>query len=146
MRRQPKARTTKSKSRIDDFYKIKEAAHQRRNDHKVQLEIEMHRMGSKIMELEKISKSFGDLAILDQFEYVFQRGERIGIIGKNGTGKIVILKLTYRSTSFGFRKSSHWRNHKNRLLHTGRNQSETRPKSNRGHKRIRRVHPIDQRT
>jgi ATP-binding cassette subfamily F protein uup len=93
MRRQPKARTTKSKSRIDDFYKIKEEAHKRRNDHKVQLEINMERMGSKILELHKISKSFGDLKILDKFEYVFKRGERIGIIGKNGTGKSSFLNI-----------------------------------------------------
>jgi ATP-binding cassette subfamily F protein uup len=93
MRRQPKARTTKSKSRIDDFYKIKEEAHKRRNDHKVQLEINMERMGSKILELHKISKSFGDLKILDKFEYNFLRGERIGIIGKNGTGKSSFLNI-----------------------------------------------------
>ncbi|RXP64537.1 ABC transporter ATP-binding protein [Lutibacter sp. HS1-25] len=93
MRRQPKARTTKSKSRIDDFYKIKEAAHKRRNDHQVQLEINMERMGSKILELHKISKSFGDLTILDKFEYNFLRGERIGIIGKNGTGKSSFLNI-----------------------------------------------------
>jgi len=93
MRRQPKARTTKSKSRIDDFYVIKEAASKRRNDHKVQLEIDMHRMGSKILELHHISKSFGDLKILDRFEYNFLRGERIGIIGKNGTGKSSFLKI-----------------------------------------------------
>lgn len=93
MRRQPKARTTKSKSRQDDFYVIKEAASKRRSDHKVQLEIEMHRMGSKILELHHISKSFGDLKILDRFEYNFLRGERIGIIGKNGTGKSSFLKV-----------------------------------------------------
>jgi len=93
MRRQPKARTTKSKSRIDDFYKIKEAAHQRRNDHKVQLEINMERMGSKIIEFHKVSKSFGDLKILDKFDYNFLRGERIGIIGKNGTGKSSFLNI-----------------------------------------------------
>jgi ATP-binding cassette subfamily F protein uup len=93
MRRQPKARTTKSKSRIDDFYKIKEEASKRRNDHKVQLEIDMERMGSKILELHKISKSFGDLKILDKFEYNFLRGERIGIIGKNGTGKSSFLNI-----------------------------------------------------
>ena len=93
MRRQPKARTTKSKSRIDDFYKIKEEAHKRRNDHKIQLEINMERMGSKILELYKISKSFGDLKILDKFEYNFLRGERIGIIGKNGTGKSSFLNI-----------------------------------------------------
>jgi len=93
MRRQPKARTTKSKSRIDDFYVIKEAASKRRNDHKVQLEIDMHRMGTKILELHHISKSFGDLKILDKFDYNFLRGERIGIIGKNGTGKSSFLNI-----------------------------------------------------
>jgi len=93
MRRQPKARTTKSKSRIDDFFVIKEAASKRRNDHKVQLEIDMERMGTKILELHKISKSFGDLKILDTFEYNFLRGERIGIIGKNGTGKSSFLNI-----------------------------------------------------
>jgi len=93
MRRQPKARTTKSKSRIEDFYKIKEAAHKRRDNHQVQLEINMERMGSKILELHKISKSFGDLKILDKFEYNFLRGERIGIIGKNGTGKSSFLNI-----------------------------------------------------
>ncbi len=93
MRRQPKARTTKSKSRIDDFFEIKERAHKRRNDHQVQLEINMERMGSKILELHKISKSFGDLILLDKFEYVFKKGERIGIIGKNGTGKSTFLNM-----------------------------------------------------
>ncbi len=93
MRRQPKARTTKSKSRIDDFYKIKEEAHKRRDNHQVQLEINMERMGSKILELHKVSKSFGDLKILDKFEYNFLRGERIGIIGKNGTGKSSFLNI-----------------------------------------------------
>jgi len=93
MRRQPKARTTKSKSRIDDFYEIKERAHKRRNDHEVQLEINMERMGSKILELHKISKSFEDLVLLDKFEYVFKKGERIGIIGKNGTGKSTFLNM-----------------------------------------------------
>lgn len=93
MRRQPKARTTKSKSRIDDFYKIKEEAHKRRSNHQVQLEINMERMGSKILELHHISKSFGDLPILKKFEYIFKRGERIGIIGKNGTGKSSFLNI-----------------------------------------------------
>ncbi len=93
MRRQPKARTTKSKSRIDDFYEIKEKAHKRRQDHSVQLEINMERLGSKIVELHKLKKSFGDLKILDGFDYVFKKGERIGIIGKNGTGKSSFLNI-----------------------------------------------------
>ncbi|WP_029209403.1 ABC-F family ATP-binding cassette domain-containing protein [Aquimarina agarilytica] len=93
MRRQPKARTTKSKSRIDDFFEIKKKAHQRRADHQVTLEINMERMGSKIIEFHKVSKSYGDLVITNKFDYVFQRGERIGIIGKNGTGKSSFLNL-----------------------------------------------------
>ncbi len=93
MRKQPKARTTKSKSRTDDFFKIKEKAHQRRKDHQVQLEINMERLGSKILELHKVHKSFGDKKILDGFDYVFKRGERIGIIGKNGTGKSSFLNI-----------------------------------------------------
>ena len=93
MRRQPKARTTKSKSRIDDFYQIKEKAQQRRTEHKVQLEINMERLGSKILELHKLKKSYSEKKILDGFDYVFKRGERIGIIGKNGTGKSSFLNI-----------------------------------------------------
>ena len=93
MRRQPKARTTKSKSRIDDFYVTKELAHNKRQDHQVQLEINMHRLGSKIVELHNVSKSFGDATVLKHFDYVFKKGDRIGIIGKNGSGKTTLLNL-----------------------------------------------------
>ncbi len=93
MRRQPKARTTKSKSRIDDFFEIKEKAHKRRKEHEVQLEINMTRMGNKILELHKLSKSFPDKPILNQFDYSFTKGERVGIIGKNGTGKSTFLNI-----------------------------------------------------
>ena len=97
MRRQPKARTTKSKSRIDDFKIIKEKTQQRRNDHEVQLEINMERLGSKMIEMHKVSKAFKDTVILDQFDYNFQRNDRIGIIGKNGTGKSTLLNLLTNS-------------------------------------------------
>ena len=93
MRRQPKARTTKSKSRIEDFKKKKEKASQRRNEHQVQLEINMERLGSKMIEMHKVQKAFGEKIILDQFDYMFQRNDRIGIIGKNGTGKSTFLNL-----------------------------------------------------
>jgi|SRR6056297_337731 len=93
MRRQPKARTTKSKSRIDDFNTIKEKASNRRKEHEVQLELNMERMGSKILELVKVSKSYPNKPILDKFEYNFIKGERIGIIGKNGTGKSTFLNI-----------------------------------------------------
>ena len=93
MRRQPKARTTKSKSRIDDFYKIKEQAHKRRKEHSVQLEINMERLGSKTVEFHNASKAFGQLQVLNKFSYNFLRGERVGIIGKNGTGKSTFLNL-----------------------------------------------------
>lgn len=93
MRRQPKARTTKSKSRQDDFYKIKAVAESRRKENVVELEINMERMGSKIIELHKLYKKFKEKTILDNFTYDFQRGERIGIIGKNGTGKSTFLNI-----------------------------------------------------
>ncbi|GLB50830.1 ABC-F family ATP-binding cassette domain-containing protein [Neptunitalea lumnitzerae] len=99
MRRQPKARTTKSKSRIDDFYVIKEKAHQRRKEHKVQLEINMERLGSKIIEIHNVSKAYGNKQILKNFEYTFKKGERVGIIGKNGTGKSSFLNLITKSTA-----------------------------------------------
>ncbi len=97
MRRQPKARTTKSKSRIDDFFEIKAKAHKRRNDHQVQLEINMERLGSKIIEFHNVSKAFKDKTILNGFDYTFKKGERIGIIGKNGTGKSTFLNLLTQS-------------------------------------------------
>ena len=99
MRKQPKARTTKSKSRIDDFKEIRRLAHQRRVEHEVQLELNMERLGTKIVELVKVSKSYEDKVILDQFNYMFQRGERVGIIGKNGTGKSTFLDILTAKTS-----------------------------------------------
>ncbi|MGY5352343.1 ABC-F family ATP-binding cassette domain-containing protein [Wenyingzhuangia sp. IMCC45533] len=98
MRRQPKARTTKSKSRQDDFYVIKEKAQNRRKEHKVQLEINMERLGNKIVELHSISKAWEEMVMLDKFEYNFKRGERIGIIGKNGTGKSSFLNVLTGNT------------------------------------------------
>ena len=93
MRRQPKARTTKSKSRIDDFAQIKSRAHERRNDHEVQLELNMERLGTKVVELHKISKAYESKNLFEKFEYNFIQGERIGIIGKNGTGKSSFLNI-----------------------------------------------------
>lgn len=93
MRRQPKARTTKSKSRIDDFFVIKEKAHARRKEHQVELEINMERLGNKVIELHNISKSFENKIILDKYSYNFLPGERVGIIGKNGTGKSTYLNI-----------------------------------------------------
>ena len=99
MRRQPKARTTKSKSRIDDFHEIKSRASKRRTEHDVQLELNMERLGSKIVELHHINKAYGNKAILTKFDYSFTKGERIGIIGKNGTGKSTFLNILTGSES-----------------------------------------------
>lgn len=93
MRRQPKARTTKSKSRIDDFHEIKSRAMKRRADHQVQLELNMERLGTKVVELHGISKSYDDKLLFSKFDYNFLRGERLGIIGKNGTGKSTFLNI-----------------------------------------------------
>ncbi len=93
MRRQPKARTTKSKSRIDDFFEIKNKAQQRRKEHEVQLEINMERLGSKILEFHNVGRAYPGKPILTKFNYNFLKGERLGIIGKNGTGKTTFLNL-----------------------------------------------------
>lgn len=93
MRRQPQARGTKSKARIDNFYDIKDAAHQKLGNEKVQLEMKMERLGSKILEVHKLRKSFDDLVIADGFTYTFKRGDRVGIVGKNGVGKSTFLKI-----------------------------------------------------
>jgi len=93
MRRQPKARTTKSKSRIDAFYDTKERASQTKTEQEMELGISMQRMGGQILELEHISKSYDDTVILDDFSYSFKKGEKIGIIGKNGVGKSTFLKI-----------------------------------------------------
>jgi ABC transport system ATP-binding/permease protein len=93
MRRQPKARTTKSKSRIDAFYDTKERASQIKTEQEMELGISMQRMGGQILELEHIHKSYGDTTILDDFSYSFKKGEKIGIIGKNGVGKSTFLKI-----------------------------------------------------
>jgi ABC transport system ATP-binding/permease protein len=93
MRRQPKARTTKSKSRIDAFYDTKEKATQTKPDSELKLSVSTRRIGGQILELENISKSYDDTVILDDFTYSFKKGEKIGIIGKNGAGKSTFLKI-----------------------------------------------------
>jgi len=93
MRRSPKARTTKSKSRISAFYETEEKSKQTSGGPDMRLEVSMQRMGKKILELRGISKRYGDIVILNDFSYTFSRGERIGIIGRNGTGKSTFLNL-----------------------------------------------------
>src|ERR1035437_7707076 len=93
MRRQPQARATKAKSRQDSFYEIEERAKLRRNNDKVQLDVKASYLGSKIFEAKYITKAYGDLKILDNFYYNFARYEKMGIVGKNGTGKSTFLKM-----------------------------------------------------
>ncbi|SJZ48222.1 ABC-F family ATP-binding cassette domain-containing protein [Sediminibacterium ginsengisoli] len=93
MRKQPKARTTKSKSRQDNFYDIEAKAKQKIEDAQLQLQMKMNRLGGKIIEMKKVYKSFGDLVILKGFDHTFSKGERVGIIGKNGVGKSTFLNI-----------------------------------------------------
>jgi ATP-binding cassette subfamily F protein uup len=93
VRKMPKARTVKSKSRVDAFSDIEIRAKQKRIDKQVELSVKMERLGSKILELIKISKSFGPKKILEPFSYTFKKGEKIGIIGKNGVGKSTFLNI-----------------------------------------------------
>ena len=93
MRKQPKARTTKSKSRQDSFYETEAKAKQKVVDLQVKLEMKMNRLGGKVAELKKVYKSYGDKVILKGFDYTFKKGERVGIIGKNGAGKSTFLHM-----------------------------------------------------
>ncbi|MBE7173765.1 MAG: ABC-F family ATP-binding cassette domain-containing protein [Williamsia sp.] len=93
MRKQPKARTTKSKSRTDAFYEVEKKAHTRLDQQELELNVKMSRLGGKIAELKKVYKKFGDKTILKGFDYTFKKGERVGIIGKNGVGKSTFLHM-----------------------------------------------------
>lgn len=86
IRATPQARTGKSKARIDAFYDLKERAKQRRDNTELQLNVDMRRLGGKILEMEHVSKSYNGINYIRDFDYVFKKGERIGIIGKNGIG------------------------------------------------------------
>ena len=93
IRRQPKARGTKQKARVDAFSDLKKVATQRLDEDELELPIKMERLGTKIVEFHKVSKSFGARVMLDDFSYHFQRQERLGIVGNNGTGKTTFLKM-----------------------------------------------------
>jgi len=93
MRRQPKARTTKAKSRIDAFYDVESAAKKKIVDEQLQLQVKMTRLGGKVAELKKVYKSYGENHILKGFDYTFSKGERVGVIGKNGAGKSTFLNV-----------------------------------------------------
>lgn len=93
MRKQPRARTVKSKSRQDRFGQIEKEAKQNYQEQSLQLQLKMSRLGGKILELKKVYKSYGSLPILKGFDYTFKRGERIGVVGPNGVGKSTFLHI-----------------------------------------------------
>ncbi|MCL4637808.1 MAG: ATP-binding cassette domain-containing protein, partial [Olivibacter sp.] len=93
MRRQPKARGTKSKARIDAFYDLEEKTKSDKRKDSLRLDIKLSRQGNKILELNHINKSFGKHTIVDNFSYIFKKGDRIGLAGKNGSGKSTFLNL-----------------------------------------------------
>lgn len=93
MRKQPKARTTKSKSRQDNFYVIEKKAKQQLEEQQLELQMKMNRLGGKVVEMKKVYKSFGEKIILKGFDYTFSKGERIGVVGKNGAGKSTFINM-----------------------------------------------------
>lgn len=99
MRRQPQARTTKAKSRIDDFYDIKDKISVKRNNEDLELQIQSTRLGSKVVELHNVSKKYGEKTLIEGLTYKFKRGERVGVVGPNGAGKSTLLKLITQGIS-----------------------------------------------
>ena len=93
LRRMPKARTHKSKARIDAFYETKARAEKRITEEEIRLETQNRRLGGKIIELKQVEKHFGPVKIVENFNYIFKKGERIGLLGKNGVGKSTFLNL-----------------------------------------------------
>jgi len=93
IRRQPKARGTKQKARVDAFDGLKETATQRINKDELDIQVQMSRLGSKIVEIHKLNKSYGDNLLIENLDYVFKKGEKLGIVGKNGTGKSTFLNM-----------------------------------------------------
>jgi ATP-binding cassette subfamily F protein uup len=93
MRKQPKARTTKSKSRIDAFYEVEKKAKQQLQEQELQLQSKMSRLGGKTVEMKKVYKSYGEKVILKGFDYTFKKGERLGVVGKNGAGKSTFINM-----------------------------------------------------
>ena len=93
IRKQPKARTTKSKSRIDAFSAVESKAKQRIDDAQLELQVKMSRLGGKVVEMKKVYKAYGAQPILTGFDYTFKKGERIGVVGKNGVGKSTFLNM-----------------------------------------------------
>lgn len=93
MRRQPKARGTKAKARVDKFYDVEKKAKHKVDNDEVHLDIKMSRLGSKILELHNVSKRYGNLVLIDKFDYKFKKNDRVGIVGKNGSGKTTLLNM-----------------------------------------------------
>lgn len=93
IRKQPKARTTKSKSRIDAFSNVEAKAKTRIEDQQMELQVKMTRLGGKVVELKKLYKAYGEKQILKGFDYTFKKGERVGVIGKNGAGKSTFINI-----------------------------------------------------
>lgn len=93
MRKQPKARTTKSKSRQDSFYDVEKKAKQKLGDEQLELQMKMSRLGGKVVEMKKVYKQYGDKIILKGFDYTFSKGERVGVVGKNGAGKSTFIQM-----------------------------------------------------